>query len=175
MIFLNTLNKSQWFIGFLVVVIILYLFALYLNYRTCNELITGIWTAPPNFLEDAGLDSMILYIGEKKCYELYRPCYILIQRDNEIFLNEPTEMKINWNWTTPQNWNMFLNNNIVKCGNIHFKMPDDSFPNKQNISFNPVLGKIILSVGDTIYASLYRSAELSETTVKKQNKINPCD
>jgi len=164
-------NKKQLFIGIFSIVILLYIIIIYYNFKTIDTLLTGFWLTPPDFNVEAGLDFFGIFIGESSYFSSYRPCYILIQRDGEIFLNEPTELYISWDWFNLSNWNTNINYNTPKYGIVKFNLDSSSaFPSYQKIEIYPTIGKMILYYNDTIYAVLYKNPELSEATLVNQIK-----
>jgi hypothetical protein len=166
---IDTRNKKQIFIGILIVIVVIYLGTIYYNFTMIDDLMGGFWVAPPDFCVDAGLDSMVMYIGEKPYFSSHRPCYILIQRNGEIFLNEPTELSIAWSWFSIQNWRKCLDHSTVKYGTVSFDIPNNiGFPSTQDLACYPTYGKMVLSYGDKLHAVLYRSSELTETSLDQQ-------
>jgi len=166
---INLDSKKELIIGLFLVIFIIYIFTIYYNFSLIDDLIEGLWIGSPDFCSDAGLDSFILYIGEGSGST--HTCYILIQRNDKIFLNEPTELTIYWDWISLQNWSIHLNHGSLKHGTVKFNIPKiTGFPNTQQISIYPTLGKMVLSDRDNIYACLYRSPELTEVSLEKNKQ-----
>ena len=169
---INITDKKQIFLGFLILFVIMYLGAIWYNFIMIGDLIEGFWTAPPGFCVDAGIDSFLLYIGARGYFNSYRPCYIIIQRDGKLFLNQPVEAKFAWDWLSIQNWRKCLDHSTVKYGSVCFKFDEETaFPSFQNVACYPTYGKMVLSKDDVICATLYRSAELTEQLIENQTKI----
>lgn len=96
----------------------------------------GFWVAPQDFLEEAGLDSMMLFIGKDGGY-------IFASRDGgEVMMNDPIDVK--------------MGRSTITFKGIEY----DFFPSSQSVKKSP--GKMILHKGDTVYAVLYHNAELSD-------------
>jgi hypothetical protein len=93
---------------------------------------------------------------------------MLYTREGEIIINEPTTAHI----TSQLTWsNLSSNPAKPKYFNVKFDIDDsDIFPNKQSIRFYPDIGKIVLYVGDTITAVLYKNGANSEI-----KHIDDCD
>jgi hypothetical protein len=108
--------------------------------------------APDAFLQEAGLDSLLLYIGP-------RGSYILATRDDGVLMNDAIDVHTSLQWATCN-----LSSGIDKrtyaarFEGINY----DFFPSDQDMSLYPCAGKLVLAKKGVVYAVLYRNSELSD-------------
>jgi len=140
-----------------VLIVAVYLGCWFNNNALSNELFKGFWMAPPDFLAEAGLDSMLFYIGPGQ------RGYIFIQEHNSdnngVIMNGPAKIKLNLGGLK----RCPVYNNYIK-GHINISEIENNikFPLKQDVEYNPAIGKLVLSKGDNIYAVLYKSPDITE-------------
>jgi hypothetical protein len=152
----------------ILIVICIYLLYTYTTLSIYDQLLNGFYEADPGFCFESGLDMFYLYLNNDVSMLGARSCYILASREGEIIINEPTTAHI----TSQLTWsNLSSNPAKPKYFNVKFDIDDsDIFPNKQSIRFYPDIGKIVLYVGDTITAVLYKNGANSEI-----KHIDDCD
>lgn len=154
-------NMQTLTLGIIVVVIFLVIMIL-ITSSNMSTVMYGFWVAPNEFLKDSGLDSLIIYYGKTGSY-------ILSSRDDGILMNDPVDIKVSGGilsvlkpWLSSRKYS------------INFVGLDyDFFPSIQDMTFYPESSKMILSKKGTVYAVLYRDAELTDTAIthKKGKKI----
>ena len=126
-----------------IVIIIICLLSVW---RIRDELITGFWKCPADFLADAGLTSFLLYIGPSDWFGS-RPCYILAIGD-DVLINEPASVKLSMDFS--------LSMGIDRTYTAKFSdLETEDFPSVQSMALHKS-GKLVLSAGDTVYAVMYK-------------------
>ena len=84
-----------------IIVIILVIIIIYLShtyYSIQESMIAGMWEAPDNFCDEAGIDHMYVKIGDKED-GYYKTCIIMIE-NNKVILDET--IGINFNILLPK-------------------------------------------------------------------------
>jgi hypothetical protein len=149
---------------FVIIIVIIWINTLYNNFNTANNILTGFWEADSSFLSDSGLESLSIYFGEKK-RDGSRSGYVLIKKDCDMLVNDPTKINITEKWKSSCDYKS-VNNNAYKNLDIEFKnINNPNFPSIQSMKFYPTVGKIILYKKDIIYAVLYKNSVLSELSI----------
>jgi hypothetical protein len=144
----------------LIIIITLFLIICYHNkYNNINGMISGFYQCTPAFCSAAGIDSFLVYVGDKSAW---RAGYILSTQGNHMLLNQPIEFKITWDWFNIKNWFIHLNHKTSVYGKWRFKEKIEGIPQVLDVLCYPTYGKIVLSDDNTIYATLYRNAETTE-------------
>ena len=127
-----------------------------------NTFLKGFWRADAEFCNNAELEMFMLYLGDNNSYLSHcRNGYILAANQQGIILNNPIQLDLSLN--------INLTPSIVKCKkynatiNWQENTPDDSnaFPNKFQVAYYPLHGKLILYKGDEILASLWKDGQMS--------------
>jgi len=112
-------------------------------------MMNGFWVAPQDFLDDAGLQSFVLYVADTGSY-------IIIVRDDGILVNEMVDVHVKGAWS---NW--MTTGLARRTYSVHFDGVDnDFFPSRQTMTLER--GKIVLFDKDTVFAVLYHNAELTD-------------
>jgi hypothetical protein len=120
---------------------------------SCSELMHGFWVAPKEFLDEAGLDSLVMFIGPKGSY-------ILSTRDDGVLMNDQITLHTSCKWGCGGNWSSGIG---MRKYSVRFEgIKYDFFPSEQEMTLYPKCGKMILSKKGTAYAVLYRDAELTD-------------
>jgi hypothetical protein len=165
--------------GCVIVIVCITLFlTVHRNFDNIEYMIPGFYVAPHEFCVGAGLDAFLMYIGEKQLVGKTRKGYILATQGDKMIINSPIEFCISWDWLSWNNWLIMLRHSSPIDGVIKFKDEIKGIPQKMTVLAYPTYGKIVLSHGDTIYATLYRNAELTEKITKKimtDHKISSAD
>lgn len=123
------------------IIIVVILIVVYLGLS--NHPGNGFWVAPQDFLDEAGLDSLILFLGKDGSY-------IFAMREDEVMMNDVVDVNFSWFGSS------------VRFNGISY----DFFPSVQSTKITP--GKLVLYKGDTVYAVLYHNAELSDLDPTKK-------
>ena len=165
------INSSNIQIGCVILIIVITLFlTVHRNFDNIEYMIPGFYTAPPEFCAGAGLDSFLMYIGEKPLIGKTRKGYILATQGNKMIINSPVELCISWNWLSKNNWLIMLRHSSPIDGILRFKEEIKGIPKQLIVLAYPTYGKLVLSDEKTIYATLYRDAQITEKITMKQSE-----
>ena len=154
-------NQNKIFVVILIIII------WYTIHTRCTSsmyanLLSGFWKADADFLDEAELNSFVLYFAPSN-WKGIRACYILAEKNGELVINEPCSVKVCEKWEM-SNWSTSLK---PKTYDLLFSdLETDDFPKKQNMVFNPNSGKIVISKADTIYGVFYKDSYLTDTICK---------
>jgi hypothetical protein len=134
-----------------IIILIILLFVIFNSGSTDDT--KGIWTVSEQFAEKAGIDTMIMFIGEPE-NNLY-PCYILISNGGNIFEN------LNCNAKIKRCKNVFNTDNALTDYIIEFENTPAMFPQTLTLRLNKKEYSCVLLDNDTetIYGLLYKDNE----------------
>ncbi len=122
-----------------------------------NALLDGMWNASANFCEQAGLQSMLLYL--QPSFTHVRCGYIIMTTDEGIIINDPVKITI---WPS-------MSFSAYKKHKIDIEWQDsdgyDYFPSNQTMYYYPLLGKMVLMNDDEVTAVLYKNTITSSELV----------
>lgn len=152
---------------FILIILIILFLTVHRNFDNIEYLIPGFYIAPPDFCAGAGLDSFLMYIGEKPLVGKRRTGYILATQGDKMVINTPIDLTITWNWFSWNNWLIMLRHSSPIDGVMRFKEEIKGIPQKLTVLAYPTYGKIVLSHEDKIYAVLYRDARITEKITQK--------
>jgi hypothetical protein len=138
------MNQKELLLGFAVLLIIMYLYSRYLE----SECLTGFWSADPDFCDESGLERFILFIGDLNINGT-RSCYLLMQNEEGIILNDPVDVNITGIALSP----LMVSK---KTYSAYFDMDVDFFSSYQDLTLFPYEGKMILTCDDEVTAVLYK-------------------
>jgi hypothetical protein len=130
--------------------------------RIYADILTGFWKCPPEFLEEAGLTSFLLYLGPPN-WRGVRACYILAGRGPEMIINEPASVSLTQTWRAA-NWAMGFSKRTYLAQ--FYDLETEDFPATQTLVLHPRSGKLIMSSNETIYAVLYKDNISSEAALR---------
>ena len=169
---LNYIN----FLSIILFILIIIIFYLVTRLNVFNKLINGFYEADISFCEESGVDAFCIYFDEDVSFSGSRACYILVKKNDNIIINEPTTAKLTLKWTELSNWS---SDTTVKYFNVEFDDISDDidevFPRNQTIRFYPNFGKIVLFKDDIITACLYKNginSELKSLKNEIENEIS---
>ena len=147
----------------IVVVVMLVYFGIIWNAtRIYADILTGFWKCPPEFLEEAGLTSFLLYLGAPN-WRGVRACYILAGRSSEMIINEPASVSLTQTWGAT-NWSLGFSKRTYLAQ--FYDLETEDFPATQTLVLHPKSGKIIMSSDKTVYAILYKDNISSEAALR---------
>lgn len=148
---------------YIVVIIILIMVIIYTNLnqiKIYDKLIGGFYEADASFCIESGIESFCMFLDDKAIDCNSRACYLLMKSGDSLLINEPTTAKLtqHWSWAShpskPQHF-------TIEFADISDEV-NEFFPNIQNVKFYPTIGKLVLYVDDTVYATLYKNGFNSE-------------
>lgn len=68
-----------------IVLIIVIIYLLYIQHKTTDDFMHGMWKCDPEFCEQSEVDGVLLYIGDR---EKGLKSYIIMTKDDEVSVNE---------------------------------------------------------------------------------------
>jgi hypothetical protein len=135
-------------IGIIIICIILFISILVCE----NDELVGFYRAPETFLEDAEVQSMILYISKK--INGKRDAHMIVTTCNEIVINKSFPIKITKN--------ILSSKYDFEC----LEPINATYPTKLTMDFDKVSKRMKLIDGDTVYAVMYKDNELSDIKIE---------
>lgn len=141
--------------SYIIIILLLLIFTLGYKLLVCKNTIVknfihGLWVADTSFCKQSNIDSLLLYINTDN------QCYILGEKDNDIFINDMSEVILNSQISTNSDNYHTLD---VEFPNIEYK----EFPKKQKMRIYIYTGKMILyDKNDVTYGVFYKDPLLSE-------------
>lgn len=150
-------------IGIMVIYILFIIYTYTYEYSYDN--IMGFWTAPASFLAESGAEHIVLFIGAKPdgLYDRILPlggqrreCYLMIQSEGKLTANEMFSVYITRRYSTGKEYEY----TFTVDGDIK------PFPSDMTLKYDDKFSRITLYSNDTVYLSLYRDNEMSETAYK---------
>lgn len=149
--------------NFTAIIAVLLVFLVYYitwnNRRIYDDILTGFWRCPADFLAEADLSSFLLYLAPPD-WKGVRACYVLAERGADLVINEPASITLTQDWSI-SNWALGLSSKTYTAD--FFDLETDDFPSSQKLVLHPKTGKIIMSKDDTVYAILYKDSISTET------------
>lgn len=139
---------KQSIIGLIILAIIIFIFT-----SVCeNDELVGFYKAPETFLEDAEIQSMLLYIGKKTNGK--RDAHMIVTAGDEVVINTSFSVKITKK--------ILSSKYEFEC----LEPINDTYPTKLTMEFDKVSKRMTLVDGDTVYAVIYKDNELSDIKLK---------
>ncbi len=130
---------------FLVVVLVVVFFI----YSTSGRSLNGVWSAPADYLAEAGLGMFELIIDDKACY-IYAK-----KANGETILNQSSVFITSWDWSSL--WNKCL------VYNVNMKDVDaEYFPAQQKLYYYHKIEKLMLVADEQVKGVFYKMCESSE-------------
>lgn len=147
---------------FCIVLIILYLYALYIDRKTYNNFITGFWKSDCAFCSEAEIDDMVLYINGNT-----DTGHLIITKDNSLIENSSFNIKkrilTNGNNLIPFN-NVLGNQTIEYVFNFtpdenskEFSWDDDDYI----LILSIINGTILIHKNGILFSKLYKDNSIS--------------
>jgi hypothetical protein len=127
-----------------------------------KESVQGFWVGDEDFCEEAGLDTMILYIDEP--YRGENGYYLLAKKDDEFIINSPGKLSISISpmdylfYRDPKNLTIEFNDS-EGLENL-----DDEFPSRQMARLYIKKAKLVLYHDDVITGVFYKDGSKTEFT-----------
>lgn len=150
---------------YVVLIVILILIIIYTNLnqsKIYDKLIGGFYEADASFCAESEIDTFCMYLDDDIDSHGTRACYLLMKSGDNLIINEPATAKI----TQRFSWSNDSSIQIPKNFDIEFSDISDEildfFPYKQKMKFYPKIGKIVLYLDDTVYATFYKNGINSE-------------
>jgi hypothetical protein len=136
------------------VIIVVVLLIIYTYAINADDHLEGYWVADDNeFTDNAGIESMMVYVGEKtgRFPRISRECYIVISPD---VANDMFTMKY---W---KSWNLSPNKYEI-TPTLEFDNDDAQIPTDASWIVDISRGTLTITKDKKIYAKLYKQHELS--------------
>jgi hypothetical protein len=142
-----------------------------------TQLLAGFWKADSDFCKNAGIKSMIMYLGnnEFSLHEILSivssGCvirgYILLENAEGIIINNPVNIKFKSKYDLSQTLSDYQKYKIT----IDWLEETDYelfFPSVQTLYYYPKIGKLTLTQNENIYAVLFKDNSLTALMHKEQ-------
>lgn len=141
-----------------VLILIASIFLLMYHQSVMSSSIAGFWEADAEFLQSAGIDSMILYIAPfESCLSSRTGSYLLMMVNKEVVVNHPSSICISSQWQSKLSFGL-----SPKYYSVTFEEAPENIPQTLTMKIDPRICKMVLRDNDTIYAILYRNGYQSE-------------
>ena len=149
-------------ISFLIVVIFLAIASLYSRSKTCD--IYGVYTADENFLKEADLSSIVIYIGDNE-KDKYKS-YIYVEREGKPIIDGAFQLKMK----PRDGWFNISNGPSIWC-DTEDNSNDVESTKTSNLKAHYVASRGILTfVNDgTVYAEVYKNNILTDHARNSQS------
>ena len=153
--------RTSLLLGALIVIIIILVWLCGRPSHLCECMLTGVWTADQDFLDQSGLSDMYMYVEEPAgILRRTRQGYLVMVNNNGDFVsNQGFEMCYNRGWFR-------FGTDPYRVATVQFDFDqenfgDDAMPTLMDISLSPKNGSLVLHDADQVYACLWRDNQLS--------------
>lgn len=150
--------NNIWIISAIIIVCLIILFYVinrYSHKSFANEFLEGVWNADDEYLGEAGLTELVLYIGELDNGS-DRNAWIVMKSEDNILKNNKIQLNITPCWS-------FNSGNVYKF-NVASDDLSDMFDGTVTLSLNIVTGLLAIHDDDNLYMELYKNNILSEVS-----------
>lgn len=117
-----------------------------------STMLTGLWAGSPDFCASSGLTAFILKLDDLDLTAGTRSGYILAVNDSDVILNHLVNISFSGLSVVP---NMTERNYDIEIDWLGEDEPE-FFPSRQQLTYYPQFGKIVMYVDDEVYAILYK-------------------
>ncbi len=155
------MSNAPTLVGVLIVLIILLVWLVGRPSQLCECMLTGVWTADPDFLEQSGLSDMYMYVEEPTgVFTKERQGYLVMVNDSDDFVsNQGFQMRYGRGW-------LRFGTEPYRIGSVQFDFDQEGFgdsamPSTMDVSLSPKNGSLVLHDSDKVYACLWRDNQLS--------------
>lgn len=146
------------------VMVILYVVATY-NQSAYERYLTGFWSAENDeFCDDAGIESMLLYVGAPTGWlSSTRSCYLIITDD---ICNQTLTMSYRRGWSSI---GIGKYNIAVKLDFDHDDTKDAVMPQHLSMCVNMLDGTLVMRDHDKVYAQLHKQHDITNLTLQMKS------
>jgi len=148
-----SLNIKNKFIGLIavaiiVVLLIIYYIAFKINVDKYEDFMYGLWVGDDQFCEESGIDTMLLFIGERDDDE--RQCYLVIKSGDKYISNQGFEMEYSKGSAGP-----LVRPYKIKA-ELDFDIDNPWGEDEIKFTFDIISGSLRIHDKDKLYAKLYK-------------------
>ncbi len=151
---------NLYYLGAIIIIILILLwFVMTIKSGFSNNILTGYWQAPDDFLEKNSISRFDMAISKPDGST--RDIYIIMQDlKGNMLVNEKGTIKLNKTWSSSNPWGKKIKYNAKLV------IESEGIPSDLEMIYDPIAGFITLYSDDTIYAELYRNNMLSDLDIK---------